>query len=192
MNIQYYISALAFILFAACVAGKTAMLRRKGVKAIVFGATDKMDFLLVPPVLLVVYSVFANAFSWPIWKPLAVPFWRTVVPGWIGLILCVAAVCGIVASLISFGDSFRVGIDEKKPDKLVTGGMFAISRNPIYVCFDTFFLGQFLVHRNILTAVFVVVFALLINRQILREEEFLKPHYGAEYEEYCRRVRRYL
>jgi protein-S-isoprenylcysteine O-methyltransferase Ste14 len=26
----------------------------------------------------------------------------------------------------------------------------------------------------------------------LREEEFLRKHYGQEYEEYCHRVRRYL
>jgi protein-S-isoprenylcysteine O-methyltransferase Ste14 len=26
----------------------------------------------------------------------------------------------------------------------------------------------------------------------LREEEYLKKHYGAEYSKYCRRVRRYL
>ncbi|MDR1000048.1 MAG: hypothetical protein LBL96_04495 [Clostridiales bacterium] len=45
MNIQYYISALAFVLFVACVAGRAAMLRRKGVKAIVFAATEKTDFL---------------------------------------------------------------------------------------------------------------------------------------------------
>ncbi|MDR1134561.1 MAG: isoprenylcysteine carboxylmethyltransferase family protein [Clostridiales Family XIII bacterium] len=192
MIIQYYISALAFVLFAVCIAGRTAMLRRKGVKAIVFGATDKTDFFLVPPVLLIVYSVFANAFALPMWRPLSTPFWMSSAPGWIGLVLCFAAVVGIAASLVSFGDSFRVGIDEKKPDRLVTGGMFAISRNPIYVCFDAFFLGQFLVHRNILTAVFIVVFARLIHRQILREEEFLKPHYGAEYEAYCLRTRRYL
>jgi hypothetical protein len=46
-----------------------------------------------------------------------------------------AALIGFAVTLKSFGDSFRVGIDEKKPDKLVTSGMFAISRNPIYVCF---------------------------------------------------------
>jgi protein-S-isoprenylcysteine O-methyltransferase Ste14 len=62
----------------------------------------------------------------------------------------------------------------------------------IYVCFGAFFLGQFLVHDNILTAVAVVIFSLLIHRQVLREERFLRPHYGEEYEAYCQKVRRYL
>jgi protein-S-isoprenylcysteine O-methyltransferase Ste14 len=34
---------------------------------------------------------------------------------------------------MSFGTSFRVGIDVEHPDKLVTTGIFAVSRNPIYV-----------------------------------------------------------
>jgi len=88
--------------------------------------------------------------------------------------------------------AFRVGIDEKKPDKLVTSGLFALSRNPLYVCFNTFLVGQFLVHRNIVIAVAAVGFALAIHRQIWREETFLSVHYGAEYEKYCKKVRRYL
>jgi hypothetical protein len=32
----------------------------------------------------------------------------------------------------------------------------------------------------------------MIHRQILRKEKFLKAHYGADYESYCRKVRRYF
>ena len=120
------------------------------------------------------------------------PFWETKIPGAIGIALCAIAVIGIAATLVSFGNSFRVGIDEQKPDKLVTTGMFAFSRNPIYVCFDTFFIGQFLIHRNIIIAVAIVGFALAIHRQVLREEKFLSSHYGAEYEEYRKKARQYL
>lgn len=189
---QYDLSAAALALFVALVAGRAALLRRRGIKAFVFGATDKTDFLLVPFVLAVIYAVCADAFGWPLWKPLARPFWETPLPGWAGLALCAAAVAGIAASLASFGDSFRVGIDEQKPDKLVTSGMFAVSRNPVYVSFDLFFIGQFLIHRNIALAVFGAGFMLMIHRQILREEKFLQSHYGAEFEEYRRKVRRYL
>ena len=34
--------------------------------------------------------------------------------------------------------------------------------------------------------------ALAVHRQILREEIFLRAHYGAEHKAYCRKVRRYL
>jgi protein-S-isoprenylcysteine O-methyltransferase Ste14 len=32
----------------------------------------------------------------------------------------------------------------------------------------------------------------LLHRQVLREEEYLRKHYGEEYTQYSRRVRRYL
>jgi protein-S-isoprenylcysteine O-methyltransferase Ste14 len=34
--------------------------------------------------------------------------------------------------------------------------------------------------------------AWLVNRQVKREEGFLKEHYGEQYAQYCSRVRRYL
>ncbi|MDR0434849.1 MAG: isoprenylcysteine carboxylmethyltransferase family protein [Gracilibacteraceae bacterium] len=189
---QYYASVVLFAVFILLVAGRAASLRRKGIKAIVFGATDKSDFLLVPFVLMIIYAVCANAFGLPLWQPLKTPFWATQAPGAAGLALCLIALIGMAASLLSFGDSFRVGIDEQKPDKLVTAGMFAFSRNPIYVCFNMFFAGQFLIHRNIIIAAGAACFALTIHRQILREENFLRSHYGADYEAYCQKVRRYL
>jgi protein-S-isoprenylcysteine O-methyltransferase Ste14 len=95
-------------------------------------------------------------------------------------------------SLKSFKDSFRVGIDESKPDKLITDGIFSISRNPLYVCFFLFFIGMFLIYRNALITAAIILFPLAIHRQILREESFLKMYYGNEYEEYCKKVRRYI
>jgi hypothetical protein len=37
-----------------------------------------------------------------------------------------------------------VGIDVDRADKLVTTGIFALSRNPIYVAFGCVLIGQFL------------------------------------------------
>ena len=190
--VQYYISVILFVMFVALIAGRAALLRRKGIKAIVFGTTDKSDFLLVPFVLALIYTFCSFVFGLPMWKPLITPFWETRTPGAAGIALCAAAVISVMASLISFGNSFRVGIDDKKPDRLVTTGIFAYTRNPIYVCFNMFFIGQFLIHRNIIIAVAAVGFGLAIHRQILREERFLMSHYGVEYKEYRKKVRRYL
>jgi protein-S-isoprenylcysteine O-methyltransferase Ste14 len=95
-------------------------------------------------------------------------------------------------SLVSFGRSFRVGIDVDQPDKLVTTGIFAISRNPIYVGFALVLVGQFLVFPNWIPLVYLAAGVLLFHRQVLREESFMRQHYDQEYAEYCRRVRRYL
>jgi len=168
------------------------MLRKRGIRAIVFGKTDKSDFLLVFVVALFVYPAIAAQAGLPMWPPLVRHFWEAAAPGWAGLALCAAALAGFAASIVSFGLSFRVGIDEERPGKLVTVGMFAISRNPMYLCFIMLFAGLFLVHRNIVVMAATIVFTLAIHRQILREEAFLQKRYGDEYEDYCAKVRRYL
>lgn len=192
MAVQNVSSVCLFALFVIMVLIRAAILRKRGIRALVFGETDKSDFLLPPFVLAIAYAALANTFGLPIWSVLIRPFWHSAAPGWLGLLLCVTAITGFALTLASFGDSFRVGIDENKPDKLITGGMFAISRNPIYVCFLMFFAGLFLIHRNITIAAALLLLSLAIHRQIIREEKFLAPHYGAEYEEYCKKVRRYL
>ena len=187
-----YLGLFALLLFFLLLGGRALMLRKKGIRAIVFGETDKSDFLLVPILLVFLYAVLAGSFDLPMPRALARPFWRSAAAWWGGIAVCVLALAGFALTLRSFGDSFRVGIDEKHPDRLVTSGMFAVSRNPIYVSFLLFFLGIFLLYPNLVILCVLVLFSLAVHRQVLREEAFLRAHYGREYEEYCRRVRRYL
>jgi protein-S-isoprenylcysteine O-methyltransferase Ste14 len=74
----------------------------------------------------------------------------------------------------------------------MTAGAFAFSRNPIYVAFAFNLIGQFLIFPNWMLLVYLGAGTWLFHRQILREEGFMKQHYGQQYAEYCRRVRRYL
>jgi len=87
---------------------------------------------------------------------------------------------------------FSGGIDTEHPDKLITSGVFAVSRNPIYVAFGMILLGQFLIFPNWLLLIYLAAGVWLFHRQVLREEEYLKKYYGQEYLEYSRRVRRYV
>jgi protein-S-isoprenylcysteine O-methyltransferase Ste14 len=79
-----------------------------------------------------------------------------------------------------------------RPDELVTKGVFAFSRNPIYVGFALVLVGQFLVFPNWIPLAYLVAGVLLFHRQVLGEEEFMREQYGQEYVEYCGRVRRYV
>jgi protein-S-isoprenylcysteine O-methyltransferase Ste14 len=119
-------------------------------------------------------------------------FFHSTVVAWSGVLVCLAGLVLLFLSLVSFGKSFRVGIDQERPDKLVTTGVFAFSRNPIYVAFGLVLLGQFLVFPNWILWVYMVAAIGVIHRQVLREEEFLRKHYGQEYSDYCERVGRYL
>ena len=154
-----------------------------------FGKIDKTDFLIPPFALFFFYTVFAAAFNLPLSTQ---EFFHSEVISWVGVILCLAGLILLLLSLISFGKSFRVGIDVDLPDKLVTTGVFAFSRNPIYVAFAFVLLGQFLVFPDWILLTYLAAGIWLFHRQVLREEAFLRNQYGQEYAEYCNRVRRYL
>lgn len=166
------------------------VLRRHGITALHFGDLDKTDYLIPPAALCYFYTVFAAAFRWPLVSSRL--FYHSEIGAWVGVGLCFAGVLVLLASLVSFGRSFRVGIDVEHPDKLVTTGIFAISRNPIYIGFALVLIGEFLVFPNWIPLACLVAGVVLFHRQVLREESFMRDHYGPQYAHYCRRVRRYL
>jgi protein-S-isoprenylcysteine O-methyltransferase Ste14 len=115
------------------------------------------------------------------------------------VILKVSGVCLVsfglmldLLALLHFGDSWRVGIDEEKAGALVTRGIFAFTRNPIYLAFDLIFVGTFLINGTVIFLFFAVLGVGVSHRQILREEQFLSQRYGQAYRDYCKRTRRYL
>jgi protein-S-isoprenylcysteine O-methyltransferase Ste14 len=187
---QRYLAALTIVLLLSTVLARVAMLRRQGVRAMNFGKQDRTDFLIPPFAFFYFYLVFANALGWP--TVTRQTFFASSVAAWLGVALCLAGFLFLLGSLVSFGRSFRVGIDDENPDALVTGGVFAWSRNPIYVAFWSILLGQFLVFPNGLLLVYLAAATWLFHRQVRREEAYLAERYGAEYADYCGRVRRYL
>ncbi len=54
----------------------------------------------------------------------------------------------------SIGNLWRLGIDEKYPGKLVTKGIYAFTRNPIYLFFHLYFLGTFFLRDSAITCYF--------------------------------------
>lgn len=110
----------------------------------------------------------------------------------IGLVLIASGLVLFALAFVSFGDSWRVGFDVKKPGALVTTGIFAVSRNPIYVFLNLWFIGTFLING---TLIFLILAALAVGGlhwQILQEEGFLLRLYGQPYRDYCSRAGRYV
>jgi protein-S-isoprenylcysteine O-methyltransferase Ste14 len=185
-----YLGVLTIILLVGMVLTRVFLLKRQGVRAMKFGALDRTDFLIPPFAFFYFYVLFAAAFGWPGVGPR--PFFRSEAVAWLGALLCVAGLSMLIWSLISFGRSFRIGIDAAQPDELIVDGVFAWSRNPIYVAFGMVLIGEFAIFPSWVTLAYFVAGSTLVHRQVLREEDYLKGHYGEAYERYCRSVRRYL
>ena len=89
------------------------------------------------------------------------------------------------------GRSFRIGAP-KEHTGLKTGGLFRLSRNPMYLGVYATLLAVVLYTMNpllLLVGAYVVV---VHHRIILAEEAHLRMICGEEYVEYCKHVRRYL
>jgi protein-S-isoprenylcysteine O-methyltransferase Ste14 len=185
-----YFAVLTIVLMLGMVLTRVLLMKRKGIEAMNFGKIDKTDFLIPPFALFYFYLVFANTFNLPTVS--TQEFFHSEIIPWIGVLFCLAGLLLLLWSLVSFGQSFRVGIDTDHPDKLITTGVFAFSRNPIYVAFALILLGQFLIFSNWILLVYLGAAIWLFHRQVMREEEYLKGHYGEEYSEYCNQVRRYI
>ena len=90
----------------------------------------------------------------------------------------------------------RTSVDPHRPEKasaLVTGGIFRLSRNPMYLSMVLALLGWAAWHGRPWLVLGPVAFVLYVTRfQIRPEERALAEKFGAEYESYRRRTRRWI
>jgi len=119
---QRYFAALTIVLMLGMVLTRVLMMRRRGIEAMNFGKIDKKDFLIPPFAIFYFYLVFAAAFHFPTVS--SQQFFHSEIVSWIGVFFCIAGLLLILWSLVSFGQSFRIGIDTEHPDKLITSGVF--------------------------------------------------------------------
>ncbi|HET7814426.1 MAG TPA: isoprenylcysteine carboxylmethyltransferase family protein [Candidatus Baltobacteraceae bacterium] len=184
------VGAVVIVVLMASVLTRVVVLRRAGVQAAKFGEIDKTDFFIPPFALLYFYLIFAHAFGWPSFANRA--FFSSVAAAWLGVALCLAGLVVLWLAIIDFGTSFRIGIDTGKPGELVTNGIFARTRNPIYVGFAFVLCGEFLIFPHPVLLLYVAAGFALFHRQVLREESFLRERYGDAFRTYAARVPRYL
>jgi protein-S-isoprenylcysteine O-methyltransferase Ste14 len=77
--------------------------------------------------------------------------------------------------------------------KLVQNGIFAHSRNPLYVGNLLIIVGLTVIHNGTWMYAIVLPFFFFVYMAIVAaEERFLHREFGAEYDEYCRRVPRFI
>ena len=81
----------------------------------------------------------------------------------------------------------------KKPQKLVTNGLFKFSRNPIYLGFLISLLGVWVLLGTVLLIIGCLLFILITNYwYISYEENEMEKQFGAEYRKYKSRVNRWI
>jgi protein-S-isoprenylcysteine O-methyltransferase Ste14 len=110
----------------------------------------------------------------------------------IGLVILFVALAWIAIAQHQMSNSWRIGIDEKNKTRLVTEGVFSISRNPIFLGMLSTLLGLFLVIPNALTFMVLVTGFIVVQIQVRLEEEFLLKSHGEAYKTYCSQTNRWI
>ena len=116
--------------------------------------------------------------------------WITNVIG----VLFVVAGEALRVTVIGYEYIRRGGKDRRVyADDLVTGGLFAHARNPLYLGNFLAIVGFFIIHNNPWTYLIGIPFyALMYVSIVSAEETFLHGKFGAHYEDYCQRVNRFI
>ena len=88
----------------------------------------------------------------------------------------------------------RTGIyPTRSASELVEAGPFRFSRNPMYVGLASAYVGASLAANRAWPLVLLPLVWLALSGFIVRREErYLRAAFGAAYDDYCRRVRRWL
>lgn len=107
-----------------------------------------------------------------------------------------AVAAGIWLVVASAARFFRRGTDVvpfRNVTALVDEGAFRRTRNPMYLGLVGVALGAAIALGSVSPfAVPPLLFLLLDRRFVRREEQFLRERFGADYDAYCARVRRWL
>ncbi|HSP16410.1 MAG TPA: isoprenylcysteine carboxylmethyltransferase family protein [Thermoanaerobaculia bacterium] len=143
--------------------------------------------IYVPPPFIYVFFFIAGYLTRR-WLPLTIPYHRPA--GTVLVVLSLALGAWGIATLWLAG----TGIVPHKPaSTLVDAGPFRYSRNPLYVSLTLLYIGIALWIPAISALVVLpLVIAVIQFAVIRREEAYLTRRFGSDYEEYRRRVRRWI
>lgn len=111
----------------------------------------------------------------------------------LGAALAVAGIAVCIAAQFTMGDSWRIGVDPDEQTALVTTGMFATVRNPIFSSMILAAAGFTLLVPNWLTAVGFVLLLVGLELQVrFVEEPYLQRTHGDTYTRYMAQAGRFL
>jgi protein-S-isoprenylcysteine O-methyltransferase Ste14 len=150
-----------------------------------------LELKIPPPV---VFSIFAGLL-WLVSR--AMPSAHFTIPGYKAVAAGIAAVGGLFAApaIWSFLRAKTTVHPENpsKTTKLVVSGVYASTRNPMYLSLLLVLIAWAVYLSNFASFAPLPFFVAYVTRfQIMPEERALRALFGSEFEAYCKRVRRWL
>lgn len=143
-----------------------------------------MSKIDLPPVWLLAAVIVAWVWRWPAaWDG---AFW----PGAVCLSLAAGLFAGAAVEFLRARTSI---IPRRDPSALISGGIYRVSRNPIYLADLLVLAGAALIWGSVPGLVLVPVLGWLLEKRFIRgEEERLGAAFGDDYRAFMVRTRRWI
>lgn len=109
-----------------------------------------------------------------------------------GIVIGLCGDCVFLFAIICMKDSWRAGIPEKDQTKLVTNGIYKVSRNPAFLGFDLVYIGILVTYFNPVNLICALFAIIMLHLQMLQEEKYMEATFGEQYLEYKKQVFRYF
>lgn len=191
--IDYFLAVLvALPILATIVLG--FFLARHGKHALGKPAIHPLLFFTGKFLLFFVWALFCFTAVFPQFRPIVPCQIQSDISEIQKIIACIVLIPAnliIVPAYLKMGLITHIGIPEGKHE-LRTGGIYKLSRNPMYASFIFLNTATFLFLPSILLLV-VMVYGMVVHHFIiLAEEKYLEREFGDKYHEYKSRVARYF
>ncbi|RFU20641.1 methyltransferase family protein [Geodermatophilus marinus] len=110
-----------------------------------------------------------------------------------GLVVALVGFAATLAAQTGMGASWRIGVDPAERTDLVTGGVFAHIRNPIFTAMAAAQAGVVLMVPTWISALALVTLVAAVQLQVRAvEEPYLRSVHGGAYAAYAARAGRFL
>jgi len=146
----------------------------------------------VPPPLIYVIFFFISVWLQRIY-PLDNAWFHTTTAQVIAWLLVAAYLAFFLAALRQFRASHNTLVTIKPATSLETHGIYAFTRNPMYVSLLFLYSAMALFFGNWWTLLLLPLLVLCVQLYVIhKEEQYLQQAFGTQYEAYRKKVRRWL
>ena len=110
-----------------------------------------------------------------------------------GILVLILSISFFYAGFNIFKSYDENPVPTSTTNRIIKTGIFAYSRNPIYLSFVMFHLGMFLVFENVMYFLSAIGLCLWIHNYVIKiEEEYLVAQFPEEFERYMKNVKRWI
>ena len=111
---------------------------------------------------------------------------------WLGAAFITAGAALMIASILQFAKARTTVLPREEARVLITGGVFRLTRNPIYVA-DALIMTGLALRWDLATLIWAAAFVVIIDQRFIDgEEATLRAKFGPQFHDWAEKTRRWI